>query len=92
VFLHGTAGYRTGKPTLALQPGSSWDEVIAFLRLHMPEYVDQKPRLKKADLLSAAGKIGEENLKTMGLRITRRERFFFDPDKDAAPQRKAVGE
>ncbi len=85
VMVHGTLGYRTGQPTLKPIKGMTWEKVVDVLKRTMPAYVRTKEEADKQGLIAAAeaGEMGEENLRTLGLRRHQEERFFVDPNKES---------
>jgi phage host-nuclease inhibitor protein Gam len=84
-MVHGTVGYRTGQPTLKPIKGMTWEKVVEVLKQTMPGFVRTKEEADKAGLIAAAeaGELGEENLRTLGLRRHHEERFFVEPNKEA---------
>jgi phage host-nuclease inhibitor protein Gam len=85
-FVHATIGFRLGNPTLKPIAGMTWDKVLDLVRRHAPQYVRVKEELDRAALISAAGELGAENLKTIGLRPHQEERFFVEPHKDSVKE------
>jgi phage host-nuclease inhibitor protein Gam len=85
VMVHGTVGYHTGQPTLKPIKGMTWEKVVEVLKQTMPGFVRTKEEADKAGLIAAAeaGELGEENLRTLGLRRHQEERFFVEPNKEA---------
>jgi phage host-nuclease inhibitor protein Gam len=83
VMVHGTLGYRSGQPTLKPIKGMTWEKVVEVLKRTMPGFVRTKEEADKQGLIAAADEIGEENLKTLGLRKHQEERFFVEPNKES---------
>jgi phage host-nuclease inhibitor protein Gam len=83
-MVHGTVGYRTGQPTLSPIRGMTWQKVLGVLKSLQPAFVRVKEEIDKQGLTAAAADLGEENLKTIGLRLTQAERFYVDVHKEAA--------
>lgn len=79
----GTLGYRLGQPTLKPIRGVTWDKVLAILRHNLPHYVRAKEEVDKEAILADREQLGDENLKTLGLRVDQAERFFVEPNKDS---------
>ncbi len=82
-LVHGTMLYRKGQPALKTLTGVTWEKVTALLKQMMPEYVRTKTEPDKAALLEARREIGEENLRTIGLRVDQAERFDIEVNKEA---------
>lgn len=81
-MVHGTLGYRVGQPALKTIRGVTWDKVLAILRAHLPNYIRIKEEVDKEALLADRETLGDENLKTLGLRVEQAERFFVEPNKE----------
>lgn len=81
VFVHGVVGFRIGNPTLKTIKGVTWEAVLQMLRATLPAFIRRTEEVDKAGLLSARAEIGEENLKTLGLRVTQAETAYLDVDK-----------
>jgi phage host-nuclease inhibitor protein Gam len=88
-FVHGVVGFRTGNPTLKTLKGVTWEAVLTTLRSLLPAYVRRIEEVDKAGLLAAREDIGEENLKTLGLRVTQSETAYLDVDKASVRQEAA---
>lgn len=84
VMVHGTLGYRTGTPALKPVKGVTWDRVLALLKMNLPHYIRIKEDVDREAILADRETLGAENLKTLGLRVEQQERFFVEPNKEAA--------
>ena len=82
-MVHGTIGYRTGQPTLKPIRGVTWDKILAILRHNLPHYVRVKEEVDKEAILADREQLGDENLKTLGMRVEQAERFFVDVNREA---------
>lgn len=78
---HGTVGWRLGNPTVACRLRVKVAAALELVRARMPEFVRTAEELDKAAILSAytARAVTDEELATVGLRITQTERFYVEP-------------
>ncbi|WP_448578910.1 host-nuclease inhibitor Gam family protein [Thermosphaera sp.] len=83
VMVHGTLGYRVGQPALKTIRGVTWDKVLAILRHNLPHYVRIKEEVDREAILADRESLGDENLKTLGLRVEQAERFYVEPNKES---------
>lgn len=81
-LVHGTMGYRTGQPALKTIRGQTWDSVLAFLKVNLPQYIRVVQEVDREALISDRETLGDENLKTLGMRVDQAERFFIDLNKE----------
>jgi phage host-nuclease inhibitor protein Gam len=82
-FVHGVVGFRIGNPTLRTVKGVTWDKVLEVLRSALPAFVRRYEEVDKAGLLAAREDLGEENLRTLGLRVEQKETAYLDVDKES---------
>lgn len=85
-LVHGVIGFRTGNPSLKTLKGVTWEAVLATLRNTMPAYIRKSEEVDKAGLLAAREEIGEENLKTVGLRVAQNDKPFAEPNIESVRQ------
>jgi phage host-nuclease inhibitor protein Gam len=84
-MVHGTVGFRTGQPSLRPVRGMTWEKVVDALRQIAPAFVRRREEADRQALAAAAAEDGgTELLGRIGLRLHQEQRFFVDPNKDAA--------
>jgi len=82
-MVHGTLGYRTGTPALKTVRGVTWEKVLALLQVNLPNYIRVRKEVDKEQIITDRELLGDENLKTLGVRVEQAERFFVEPNKEA---------
>ena len=78
--VHGTIGFRTGSPKLALMGGFTWPMVTERCREFLPDYIKTSYDLAKSKLLADRGK--EEvssQFEKLGVKVVQEESFYLDP-------------
>lgn len=88
-WTHGTLGWRVGNPTLKTRPGFTWDRVLEKLRdggKALARFVRVKEEVDKASLLAERESLGEEALRSVGVRVVQKEPFFVEPKLDVVPE------
>ena len=78
--VHGTIGFRTGSPKLALISGVTWPMVTERCREFLPDYIKTSYDLAKSKLLADRGK--EEvysQFEKLGVKVVQEESFYLDP-------------
>ena len=81
---HGTIGFRTGMPKLALLKGVKWDGVLAMVKEFLPNYIKYKEDVDKEKLINDRGNEGmTENLAKIGLEVKQDETFYVAPAFDS---------
>lgn len=88
-FTHATIGFRTGTPTLKTLTGWTWDRVLEKMKLvgGWSKYLRVKEEINKQTLIVDRESIGDDQLRTIGLRVLQTESFFIDP-KIETPENK----
>lgn len=85
---HGTLGLRTGTPALKCVKGVKWEHVLERIKQsglgHV--YTRVAEDVDKAKLIADRETLGDERLRTFGVRIEQAERFFAEPRLDPATQ------
>jgi len=79
-MVHGTVGFRTGQPTLKLKRGITWEGVVETLKRMAPAYVRCEESADRQALVAREA----EFLAKIGLERNQAERFFVEPNKEAA--------
>lgn len=92
-FTHGTIGFRTGTPKLALLSRAwTWAKCLEAVQSLLPAFIRNKPEIDKDAIL---GQREEEliqyAIKACGMKVTQEESFFVEP-KLEQPEAREVGE
>ena len=82
-MVHGTIGFRLGQPSLKTLKGVTWDTVLRVLRDTMPAFVRRTEEVDKEALIAARRDLGDENLRTIGVRVAQKERCYLEVNKDS---------
>ncbi|HMO51918.1 MAG TPA: host-nuclease inhibitor Gam family protein [Kiritimatiellia bacterium] len=82
VFVHGTAGFRTGTPKLKTLSGWTWDKVLAVVKKLTPEFVRTKAEVDREMIIANRERLGAD-LKRMGLEVVQDETFYVEPNREA---------
>jgi phage host-nuclease inhibitor protein Gam len=84
-------GFRLGQPTLSLLNKKwSWEEVIKALKAKgLAQFV---VTTEKPDKDGLKAQLNDEQLASVGARISQSEAFYVEPKRDAAPEQRLVGE
>jgi phage host-nuclease inhibitor protein Gam len=82
--LHGKAGFRLGTPRLLNTSGSSWDDIVAALKVQLPDYVRTHHEPAKDMLLADRHKenVGKVLMK-LGMQVKQEELFYIHIAKAA---------
>jgi phage host-nuclease inhibitor protein Gam len=77
-LLHGRVGFRTGNPKLKTLAGWTWERVLGAIR---EAFVRVKREVDKEGLIAAyaEGKLGDSDLRSIGVRVVQDEAFFIEP-------------
>jgi phage host-nuclease inhibitor protein Gam len=86
VMVHGTVGYRTGKPRLKTLRGWTWDRVLGVLETAFPEYVRVKKTVDKERLLADQDKLGPDRMRRVGCTTVQDETFFVEPHRESSEE------
>lgn len=77
---HGTIGFRTGTPKLALLNRKwSWDTVLSAVEKILPAFIRPKPEVDKEAIIGQRDELAEF-LPLVGLKIVQDESFFIEPN------------
>ena len=89
---HGLVGFRTGQPQPKTISGWTWDRVLEKLKgiPLMAGYIRTKEEVNKQALVSDREKIGEVDLRMVGVRIVQDEAFYVEPKTTAVEHRETV--
>jgi len=78
---HGIVGWRTGQPQPKTLSGWTWDRVLEKIEgiPLMAAYIRTKREVNKQALVADREKIGEADLRAVGVRIIQEEAFYVEP-------------
>ena len=90
IYTHGKIGFRTTPPSVK-QLNSKWkvESSIAFLKkLFKKTYLREKPEINKDLILAdyASGKLADEDLAGVGLRVDQNEKFIIESNWEEIKQ------
>lgn len=82
-LLHGTIGFRIGKPKLKLLRGFTWASVTQLLKEFLPEYVRKAEEPMKDKLLAdRENESVNKKFPKLGIKIIQEETFYIEPKKE----------
>jgi phage host-nuclease inhibitor protein Gam len=81
---HGTIGFRTGTPKLALLSRAwNWAKALAEVQMRLPNFVRSSPEIDKEALIAQRhDQAIQITLPKCGLQVTQDEGFFIEPKID----------
>lgn len=85
-LMHGTIGWRLGKPTVKLRPRVRAEDAVSLCKsTENSDLIRIKAELDKEQILNryAGNKITDEQLEAIGVKIEQTERFFVDVKTEA---------
>lgn len=85
-------GFRTGPPSLSLlDPKSTWDKVVAAIKLQFKKKAGQFIRVKEEpDKAAIKNHLDDAQRKAIGTVLERKETFFVDPKRDPSDPHRLV--
>jgi len=92
-FVHGTVGFRTSTPALALLNRKwSWEKVLAKLQqLGNWVFIRKKLEVDKDAIINAHGEVwSDETLAGFGVKVTQDESFFVETDLTTVEKREVA--
>jgi phage host-nuclease inhibitor protein Gam len=89
---HGTMGWRTGTPSLKTLTGWTWDRVLEKLKelKALAHYIRTKEEVDKQAIIGDRDGIGQEMLRTIGVKVVQSESFFVEPKLDEVENRQTT--
>jgi phage host-nuclease inhibitor protein Gam len=87
-FLHGVIGFNQGRRKTDLLDGFTWEKALQIIRTKFRSYVRIKREINLAKILTDSSddvnKLNEAQLKKMGIKIVREEKFYIDLKSEVA--------
>lgn len=78
-FTHGTVGFRTGTPKLALLNRKwNWEKVLEAVRVMLPQFVRTKLEVDKEALIAQRDEVLAYPLADCGMKVVQEETFFLE--------------